>query len=381
MPNRLPALAFAEHVALSVSTGSAVIPVRGVPVVPMPQHVVEAATDAAGRVFARRTRGALDLREAISATLTRQHDIAVDPDTDLLITHGAQHGMSIALRALLQAGDEVIIPSPTYFFDGMIRMAGAIPRYVCSTARMGWRLDLERIAADITDRTAAIVLCNPNNPTGNVPTEQELREVLALADKHGLIVFADESYERYVHDGPGYIPVQALGGEHDRLVTVTSLSKNYAFSSWRIGYVHSSSATIDKIHAALEWDVINIGDVPQAAATAVLTGPQQWLDVEFATMKGRRDELHGALTAAGVPTVLPHAGIFLFADLSATGRRGEDLEDFLLDSGVVALSGGGFFGPDTHVRLLYGASLSDVRALGERVAELVSTSRPAAPTR
>ncbi|MDV8020099.1 pyridoxal phosphate-dependent aminotransferase [Rhodococcus sp. IEGM 1330] len=344
----------------------------------MPPHVVEAATDAAGRVFSRRTRGASDLRQAISTILTREHGIAVDAETELLITHGAQHGMSIALRALLHSGDEVVVPSPTYFFDGMIRMAGAIARYVCSTAQTGWSLDLEGIAAAITDRTTAIVLCNPNNPTGNVPTADELRHVLALADKHGLTVFSDESYERYVHEGPRYTPVRALGGDRDRVVTVTSLSKNYAFSSWRIGYVHSSPATIDKIHAALEWDVINIGDISQAAATAVLTGPQEWLDVEFATMKARRDVMHSVLAEADVPVVLPRAGIFLFADLTALGRRGDDLEDFLLDAGVAALSGGGFFGPDTHVRLLYGAAQSEVRALGERVAETVSDVRSAA---
>lgn len=375
MVGRLPALAFAERVAASVLAGEEVIPVRGVPVLPMPPHVVEAAAEAAGQVFPRRTRGALDLRQAIASALTRVHDITVNAETELLITHGAQHGMSIALRALLTAGDEVVVPSPTYFFDGMIRMAGASPRYVRSTAQTGWSLDLDQIAAAITERTAAIVLCNPNNPTGNVPTAEELREVLSLADNHGLTVFADESYERYVHDGPGYTPLQTLGGGRDRLVTVTSLSKNYAFSSWRIGYVHSSPATIDKIHAALEWDVINIGDVPQAAAAAALTGPQQWLDVEFATMKARRDVLHGALAAAEIPAVLPQAGIFLFADLSASGHRGADLEDFLLDAGVSALSGAGFFGPDTHVRLLYGAEESDVRALGDRVAEIVSTAR------
>ncbi|SNT49376.1 pyridoxal phosphate-dependent aminotransferase [Rhodococcoides kyotonense] len=375
MASRLPALAFNEHVASSVALGNCAIPVRGVPVLPMPAHVVAAAAEAAGQVFPRRTRGALDLRQAIADHLNSSFAMTVNAETELLVTHGAQHGMSIALRALMEAGDEVIVPAPTYFFDGVIRMAGAIPRYVRSSAQLRWSLDLEQIAASITERTTAIVLCNPNNPTGNVPTAQELREVLALAEKHGLWVFTDESYERYVHDGPGYIPLQSISGGRDRVVTITSLSKNYAFSSWRIGYVHSSPSTVDRIHAALEWDVINIGDVPQAAATAALTGPQHWLDVEFDTMKTRRDVLYGALARADIPIVLPQAGIFVFADLSATGRSGEDLQDFLLAAGVVALSGGGFFGPDTHVRLLYGAQESEVQAMGDRVAETVCTAR------
>lgn len=374
MLNRLPALGFTERVA-RVAREGALIPVCGVPVVPMPVHVVEAASMAAGQVFARRTRGALDLRRAISGALEAAHGLSVEAETELLITHGAQHGMSVALRALLDAGDEVVVPAPTYFFDGVIRMAGAIPRYASSTAAAGWTIDLEQVRAAITGRTKAIVLCNPNNPTGDVPTAEVLEGISSLADKYGLIVFSDESYERYVHDGPGYTPLQAVSGDRDRLVTVTSLSKNYAFSSWRIGYVHSSPTVISKIHAALEWDVINVGDVPQAAATAVLTGPQEWLDVEFATMKARRDRLYSTLRDAEIPAVLPQAGIFMFADLAATGRRGVELEDFLLGAGIIALSGGGFFGPDTHVRLLYGASMSDVEALGTRTAQTVASAR------
>ncbi|MCZ4551474.1 pyridoxal phosphate-dependent aminotransferase [Gordonia rubripertincta] len=374
MLNRLPALSFSERVA-RVAREGALIPVCGVPVVPMPIHVVEAASMAAGQVFARRTRGALDLRRAIGGALETAHGLSVEAETELLITHGAQHGMSVALRALLEAGDEVVVPAPTYFFDGVIRMAGATPRYVCSTAAAGWTIDLEQVRAAITGRTKAIVLCNPNNPTGDVPTAEVLKGIASLADEYGLIVFSDESYERYVHDGPGYTPLQAVSGDRDLLVTVTSLSKNYAFSSWRIGYVQSSPAVIARIHAALEWDVINVGDVPQAAATAVLTGPQEWLDVEFATMKARRDLLHSRLRDAEIPVVLPQAGIFMFADLAATGRRGVELENFLLDAGIIALSGGGFFGPDTHVRLLYGASMSDVAALGTRTAQTVASAR------
>jgi aminotransferase len=375
--DRLPALEFSERVAHRGSGGVPLIPVRGVPVLPMPAHVVEAATNAAAQVFPRRTRGALDLRQAVADVLEAKHGMSVDAESELLITHGAQHGMSIALRAIIGPGDEVVVPSPTYFFDGMIRMAGGVPRYVRSDAASGWAIDLDQVRAAITDRTRAIVLCNPNNPTGGVPTVGHLRELLSIADKNGLTIFSDESYERYVHDGPGYTPLQSLGGPQDRLVTVTSLSKNYAFSNWRIGYVHSSQSTIDAIHAALEWDVINVGDVPQAAATAVLQGPQGWLDIEFDSMKARRDALHGALLAADVPVSLPQAGIFMFADLSATGRHGRDLEDLLLDVGVIALSGSGFFGPENHVRLLYGATISEVRAMGAAVADVVTAARGA----
>jgi aminotransferase len=280
--------------------------------------------------------------------------------------------MSLALRALIKPGDEVLVPAPTYFFDGLIRLAGSTPRYVHTTANDGWRIDVDAIAAAISSRTRAILLCNPNNPTGDVPTEECLRDIVTLADSHGLLVFSDESYERYVHDGPGYVPLMSFSGISDRLVTVTSLSKNYAFTNWRVGYVHSNKRLIDKIHTALECDVINVGDVQQAAALAALTGPSDWLDGEFATMKQRRDVLMAYLAEAGIPAVRPAAGIFVFADLSATGRCGTDLEELLLDAGIAALSGQAFKGPADHVRLLYGAKRPDVEKLGRRIGSVAS---------
>ena len=374
MIDRLPALTLADRTQQRAHDGPTMVPVQGVPVVPMPDHVVAAAVRAARHPGPRISRGEPALRRAIAAKLADGFGLAVDADADLLITHGAQHGMSIAMRALLEPGAEVVVPAPTYFFDGMIRLAGAIPRYVATTAANRWQIDVDAIAAAVSAHTRAIVLCNPNNPTGNVPTRECLAEIVALAERFGLLVFADESYERYVHDGPGYVPLMTSNTLSDRLVTVTSLSKNYAFTNWRVGYIHSNPRLIDRINAALEWDAINVGDIPQAAAVAALTGPQDWLEREFATMRQRRDALIAELSTHDVPAVTPDAGVFVFADLSATGRGGGDLEDLLLEIGVPALSGVGFRGPADHARLLYGAALPDVVELGRRV----GTARPPA---
>ncbi|RZL83018.1 MAG: pyridoxal phosphate-dependent aminotransferase [Rhodococcus sp. (in: high G+C Gram-positive bacteria)] len=370
MNERLPALAFTEHAQRWAAAGHHLVPVRGVPMVPMPPHVVAAASEAAARVFPRESRGSLPLREAIASTLSVHHGMAVDPDRELLITHGAQHGMSVALRALVAPGAEVVIPAPTYFFDGMVRMAGLTPRYVSTDAAAGWALDVDAVEKAITARTRAVIICNPNNPTGAVPTRRELSDLLDLAAKHGLYVFSDESYERYVHEGPGYVPQRSVRPTSDHLVTVTSLSKNYAFTGWRIGYIHAATRTLDAIHRAFEWDAINVGDVPQAAAHAAITGPQDWLDVEFATMRERRDILQSGIEAAGFTAVRPAAGIFTFVDFTAAGVRGDDLEDALLQAGVSGLVGSGFQGPATHARLLYGAAAEDVRQLGARLGEL-----------
>lgn len=335
------------------------VALAGVPVLPMPEHVIEAVRRVAGTPFARVSRGSPTLRAALART------VAADPD-ELLITHGAQHGMSIALRALLAPGDEVLIPTPTYFFDGMVTMAGAHPVQVPSRAVDGWAADVAALAAAITPATRALLLCNPNNPTGHTPTRAQLVELVDFAARHGLTVFSDESYERYVHDGPGYVPLQSLRDRHPELVTVTSLSKNYAFSHWRVGYVHAPRPLLDRVHVAFEWDAINVGDIPQIAAEAAVTGPQEWLDRAFAPFRGNRDLLVELMADLGIPLVSPTAGIFGFADLSRLGG-GRDLEDLLLSRGVAALAGDAFGGPADHARLLYGGSADGLRELARRL--------------
>lgn len=372
---RLPALELSEQAQSRKYGGQVIVPTRGVPMLPMPSHVVEAVSRAAGNVFPRDSRGSTNLKEAIAHHLKEDFELFVNPDRELLITHGAQHGMSVALRALLSPGDEVLIPSPSYFFDGTVRLAGALPRYVASSEADDWRLPLSDLEAAVGPQTRAIILCNPNNPTGAVLTRAELIAVLELAERHGLFVFSDESYERYVHDGARYIPQMFFADRYDNLVTVTSLSKNYALTSWRIGYVHAHVDLIDRIHRALEWEAINIGDIPQIAAAAAISGPQDWLDAEFSTFRSRRDLLLEIVTAAGFTTVAPHAGIFAFVNFKSVHHTDTRIENTLLDVGITALSGERFFGPEHCARILYGGTEQSLLQLGQHLKLLANRDR------
>lgn len=372
--HRLPVFGLAERAEARADAAGAA-PMVGVPMLPMPTHVLEAVARAAGRVSPRWTRGWAPLRAALAEHLRDWHGLVVDPDRELLVTHGAQHGMSVALRALLAAGTEVVVPAPTYFFDGMLRAAGLIPVYVPNRAVDGWATDPDRIAAAVTDRTGALLLCNPNNPTGQVPSAAELGDLLEVAGRHDLIVLADESYARYLHE-PGYVPLQSLRGRHPRVITVTSMSKNFAFTNWRIGYVHGPAALLDRVHRVFEWDAINVGDVNQAAALAALTGPQSWLDDVFVHFKARRDLLVDLVEAAGFSVVRPPAGIFAFADLGTTGASGRALETLLLAYGLRAVVGDAFAGPPDHARLLYGGSEESLQEVGRRLAGLGAFTGP-----
>ncbi|ANY06333.1 pyridoxal phosphate-dependent aminotransferase [Pseudonocardia sp. HH130630-07] len=357
MLERLPALSLAERGASRPDP----VDLAGVPVLPMPDHVVEAVRRVAGVPFPRVSRGSPTLRAALATSIG-----AADPEHELLVTHGAQHGMSVALRALLEPGDEVLIPVPTYFFDGMVTMAGARPVHVRTRAEDGWAVDPAALEAAVTPATRALLLCNPNNPTGHTPDAAELGALVDLAARRGLVVLSDESYESYVHDGPGYVPLQHLRHRHPDLVTVTSLSKNYAFTHWRIGYVHAPRHLLDRVHTAFEWDAVNVGDIPQAAAEAVVTGPRDWLDAVFSGFRARRDLLVDVLGRAGIGVVRPTAGIFALADLGRLGA-GRALEDLLLGRGIVALAGDAFGGPADHARLLYGGPEAGIAELGRRL--------------
>ncbi|MET7994012.1 pyridoxal phosphate-dependent aminotransferase [Amycolatopsis sp. NPDC005232] len=362
---RLPALDLADR-----AREWDVVPMQGVPALPMPRHVLEAVRETAARVLPRQSRGWPELRRVLANHLGDSFGLAVDPERELLVTHGAQHGMSVVLRALLSPGDEVLVPAPTYFFEGMVRMAGARPVYVPGRAEDGWAVDVDALRRATIPATRAILLCNPNNPTGYTPSKDELSAILTLAAERGLLVLSDESYARYVHSGLGYTPQQALRDVWPELVTVTSLSKNYAFTQWRVGYVHAPAHLLDRVHRAFEWDAINVGDVPQAAACAVITGPQHWLDGAFSTFRHRRDLLCDAIDKAGFPVARPDSGIFAFPDFSDLKASSRALERLLLAHGLTALAGDAFHGPPHHARLLYGGTDADLTEVGRRLAAL-----------
>lgn len=364
---RLPALELSEKAKGRKYSGQLIVPSRGVPMLPMPPHVVEAVAHATRNVHPRNSRGSSELKETIAQHLQDDFKLFIDPDRELLVTHGAQHGMSVTLRGLLSPGDEVLVPSPSYFFDGTIRLAGAIPQYVASREADDWRLPIDDLEVAISSRTRAVVLCNPNNPTGVVLTHDELAGVLDLAERHGLYVISDESYERYIYDEYSYIPQMTFANRYSNMITITSLSKNYALTSWRIGYIHAHEDLIDRIHNALEWDTINVGDVAQAAATAAISGPQDWLDNEFKKFPSRRDLVLEVIEQAGFTTVAPQAGIFAFVNFQRIEDPTSRIEDTLLDVGITALSGERFFGPRHCARVLYGGTERSLVQLGQRL--------------
>lgn len=327
MPRRdeMPSIA-AERAA----AGKKLRPLKGSVAAPLPPHVREAVLAALDEhAVTPPSRGHVALREAIARSLPAP----ADPERELLVTNGAMHALNLVFRALLEPGDQVIVPTPCYFFAGVVERAGGV--FVPVT---GW--DLDAIEAAVTPRSRALVLTNPNNPDGRLPTRAEVDELLALASRHDLTVVTDEAYERCIHEGE---LASAWGSPN--VILIRSLGKSLAMPAWRIGFVAAEAGFVDRCLAELEWDVIRVAHVAQRAATAALEGPQDWLDEVAAGYRRDRDAAHAWVTEH--PTLnaaLPAATPFLWLDLGGLSSAG------LLAEGLPVVDGAAFGAPG-HARL------------------------------
>jgi len=334
--------------------GKDMLPLRGTIAAPLPHHVreaIEAGLDEHG--VTPPSRGHAALLEAIARSLPAP----ADPERELLVTNGAMHALNLCFRARLEPGTEVIVPSPCYFFRGLVERAGGVFVPVPSREEDGWRWDPDAIERAVTPKSRVLVLTNPNNPTGYLPTRREIDELLALAAHRGLTVITDEAYEHCVHEGS---LASAWGAPN--VILVRSLGKSLAMPAWRLGFVAAAPPLIDACLRELEWDVIRVGHVAQRAATAALDGPQEWLDDVAEQYRRDRDAAHAVIAKDDMLTApLPPAAPFLFLRLG-----GVSVEN-LLAAGV-ALVDGAAFGAPGYARLPFGGAAELADELHRRLA-------------
>jgi len=297
--------------AASRAAGVDPVPLAGTPSPPLPEHVVEAvARVLRNRMAAPPPRGLVALREAVAGELERSTGRTVDPGAEILVTNGAMHALGICFRSLVEPGDEVVVPAPCFFFEGPIRAADATPVYVPTSAADGWRWDPEAVERAVGPRTRALLLCNPGNPTGHVPSPEEVDGAVEVAARHGLLVVTDEAYEAALWDGSSLASAFGRAGE---VVLVRSLGKSLSLPQLRLGIVSGPATLIERCATTLEWDVLRVDLAAQTAALAVLQGPREWLDVVHAGLVADRAVALAAVDATpGLAAAIPSAAPFLF---------------------------------------------------------------------
>jgi aminotransferase len=320
---------------------------QGMPDFPAPAEVKAAACRAIENDVNQYaiTWGSRALREAVAEHAGWHLGLDVDPQTEVTVTCGSTEAMLVALLALINPGDEVVLSQPfheNYWPDCVL--TGATPRFV-PLRPPDWRFDPDELAAAFNDRTKAIVLCNPNNPTGTVFTRDDLEAVAALCRKWDVVAVTDEIYEHIVYDGRRHLALAGLEGMRERSVTISGMSKTYAVTGWRVGTMVAPPKLTHAFRQVHDYVSIGAAAPLQEAGAAAYRLPRAYYHKLAADYQARRDRLCSALVSLGFDLEPPQGAYYVMADATAFGAT----DDFAFalhlvrNVGVAAVPGSSFF--------------------------------------
>jgi len=323
---------------------------RGDPDLPTPPHIIEAAKHALdnGATHYTHVRGNIELRRAIAEKLKRDNNLDYDPETEIMVTVGAEEAVFLAMYALLNEGDEVLVCEPRYTsYDEAILMWGGKPVVVPCDPDEDFLFKPENIRKAITPRTKVISLVNPGNPIGMLDPEV-VEEIAKIAIEHDLIVISDEIYENIIFDGTKHLSMAAVPGMRERTITVNGPSKSYAMTGWRCGFLAAPAPICEMLTEPAHTIAICCPAVTQAAALAAYTGPQEPVRQMREIYNERRVMMMKALDEMGLKYVNPRAGFYLFTDVTSLGMDPETFCTRLLQEARVLVFPGSLFADPTN---------------------------------
>jgi aminotransferase len=326
-----------------------------------PEAILEAGVRSlrAGETHYTSNSGKLELRQAIADHLKSRYDVQYDPENEVLITVGVSEALYLVMNALLDPGDEVIIPTPCFVaYQAEVLLAGGVPVEIPSCPEDNFQLDPRRIRAAITPRTKLIFIGYPNNPTGAVASRQVLSEVAKIAEEHNLLILSDEIYDRLVYNHV-HVCVPALDeGTRRRTVLLGGFSKDYAMTGWRIGYGCGPSDIIKAMVRIHQYTIMSASTTAQDAALTALTVGEQDVQKMLAEYERRRRLIVDGFNRLGLTTFEPHGAFYAFPNIRASGMDDETFAETLLREEQVAVVPGSAFGPggEGFVRCCYATS-------------------------
>jgi aminotransferase len=291
------------------------------------------------------TWGAKSLRDAIAAKTERLYGLRVDPEREIAVTCGATEAMIASILAIVDPGDEVVVFEPFYENYGPDAiLAGATPRFV-PLRPPDWSFDPEELAAAFSDKTRAIILNTPNNPTGKVFTRDELETIAQLCRKWDVVALSDEIYEHILYDGARHIPIATLPGMADRTVTINALSKTYSVTGWRVGWTIASPALTGAIRKVHDFLTVGAAAPLQEAGAIALALPDAYYTKLAEEYRARRDLLLEGLRGVGFRCEAPKGAYYILADAEGLGCRDDVAfaRKLVEDVGVGPVPGSSFF--------------------------------------
>ncbi len=320
---------------------------QGFPDFPAPEVLKRAAAEAICADFNQYsiTWGAKALRDAIAAKYRRHYGMEFDPEREVVVCCGATEGMIASLLAILNPGDEIVLFEPFYEnYNPDTQLCGASVRYV-TLHTPDWTFDPEELRQAFTQRTKAIILNSPNNPTGKVFTREELECIARLCQDFDALAITDEIYEHILYDGAAHTPICSLPGMRDRSILVNSMSKTYAVTGWRVGWVLAPPALMDSIRKVHDFLTVGAAAPLQHAGALALALPDQYYEGLAHEYSARRNHLVTSLKTTGFRCFIPRGAYYVMTDISAFGFE-DDLQfvSYLVEKiGIAAVPGSSFF--------------------------------------
>lgn len=336
-----------------------------------PWHVCEEAIQsmADGRTHYTANKGLLELREEIAKFHSEHYNQNYDPKTEILVTVGGSEAIDLSMRALLNPGDEVIVMDPNYVaYEPAIRLAGGVCVPIVLTRENEFKLKADDLKKAITDKTKAMIINYPSNPTGGVMTEADYREILPIIQESGIYVVSDEIYAELSFD-QAFASLSQFEEVRDQILVINGFSKAYAMTGWRLGYI-LANPTITKALTKIHQYVIMSASTPaQYAAIEALRNGYDDVILMREEYLSRRNLLVNSLNRMGLNTPMPHGTFYVFADIRPYGLSSEEFCNELLNQEKVACVPGDAFGPHGQgfIRISYAYSLNHIKEACVRI--------------
>ena len=352
-----------------------------------PEHIKAAAIDALRKGLTKYTdvKGIEPLREAIVQKYLKEYGLSYRKE-DVVVSCGAKHALYNLLQAVVNPGDEVLIPAPYWVsYADMALLSGGVPQLIPTDESTGFRIKPEQLQASLTARTKVFFLNSPCNPTGATYSKEELLALSKILEKHSCLIFADDIYEKIVYDGFEVHNIVALCPNlRERTIIINGVSKTYAMTGWRIGYAMGASDVMAAASKIQSQSTSNATSIAQWAALEAVRGPQDEVAMMVREFHKRRDVIVERLNAIpGIHCLKPEGAFYVFPNIAAllgkaaSGKKLSspcDVADYLLDEAKVAGVPGEDFGSQQHIRFSYATSLADIekgcRRIGDAVAKL-----------
>ena len=324
-----------------------------------------------GRTYYTSNAGLLPLRREISRYLHERFELPYGEE-EILVTVGGSEAIDICMRAMLDPGDEVIIPAPFWLsYPEIVKLAGGVPVIVTTTKEQNFKLTAQDLQNAITAKTKAVVINTPNNPTGMLYTEEELRALADVIVKNDIYVVADEMYENLVYGGEKHVSIASFSKEiYDRTITCSGLSKSYAMTGWRIGYTGSSKEIAKMMSSVQSHQTSNPNAIAQKAAVEALNGPQDSVESMHKEFDKRRKYMYERICKMPyVNTIEPKGAFYVFVDANEVlGKSYGDvtvdsvakMADILINDYNTAVVPCADFGFENHLRLSYAISIEQI---------------------